>query len=205
VQSRKILFALKTTAFSDIVMPRNYSLTVFLSNEGFSHALFLDSDLSFLPKQFFHLLDFDAGFVAAVYPDSRARDLVLLALYEASATKADPPPIQDILSSAMKYLLAAQLSQTDQVDIKKDDFHTVTTLAGGFSLIKRSVPKQMVEKGAVEILPRTALLLSNKDTQRFADFFSHLRTTDNEAILGEDQSFWKRWGEGCGGEIWVDG
>ena len=120
LQSRKIPFALKTTEFSDIVMSRNYLLSVFLSDERFSHALFLDSDLSFLPEQFFRLLDFDAEFVATVYPDRRARDLVLQALYEADATKADPPPIQDILSSAMKYLLAAQLSQTDQVDIKKE-------------------------------------------------------------------------------------
>mgnify|MGYP004278103571 CR=1 FL=1 len=103
--------------------------------------------------------------------------------------KRTPPPIQDILSSAMKYLLTAHLSQTDQVDIKKDGFHTVASLAGGFSLIKRSVPEQMVEKGAADILPRTALLPSNKDARRFAGFFSHLRTADNEAILGEDQSF----------------
>ena len=189
LQSRKIPFALKTTEFSDIVMSRNYLLSVFLSDERFSHALFLDSDLSFLPEQFFRLLDFDAEFVATVYPDRRARDLVLQALYEVDATKADPPPIQDILSSTMKYLLTAHLSQTDQVDIKKDGFHTVASLAGGFSLIKRSVPEQMVEKGAADILPRTALLPSNEDARRFADFFSHLRTADNEAILGEDQSF----------------
>ena len=59
----------------------------------------------------------------------------------------------------------------------------------------------MVEKGAADILPRTVLLPSNEDARRFAD----LRTADNKAILGEDQSFCKRWGEGCGGEIWVDG
>ena len=63
----------------------------------------------------------------------------------------------------------------------------------------------MVEKPAADMLLRTALLPSNEDARRFADFFSHLRTADNEAILGEDQSFCKRWGEGCGGEIWVDG
>ena len=120
LQSQKILFVLRTTEFSDVVVSRNYLLSVFLSDERFSHALFLDSDLSFLPKQFFHLLDFDAEFVATVYPDRRARDLVLQALYEADATKADPPPIKDILSSAIKYLLTAHLSQTDQVDIKKE-------------------------------------------------------------------------------------
>ena len=179
LQSRKISFALKTTRFSDIVMSRNYLLSVFLSDERFSHALFSDNDLSFLPNQFFRLLDFDAEFVAAVYPDHRAQDLVLQALYEADTTKADPHPIQNILSSAMKYLLTAQLSQTEQVDIKKDSFHTVATFAGRFSLIKQSVPQKMVEKGAADMLPRTALLPSNKDAQRFADFFRicELQTT----------------------------
>ena len=50
-------------------MARNYLLSVFLSDERFTHALFLGSDLSFEPEQFFRLLDFDEDFVAAVYPD----------------------------------------------------------------------------------------------------------------------------------------
>ncbi len=34
-------------------MARNYLLSVFLSDERFTHALFLGSDLSFEPEQFF--------------------------------------------------------------------------------------------------------------------------------------------------------
>ena len=55
-------------------MARNYLLSVFLSDERFTHALFLGSDLSFEPEQFFRLLDFDEDFVTAVYPDHQARD-----------------------------------------------------------------------------------------------------------------------------------
>ena len=82
LQHKKILFKVATIELFDIVMSRNYLMSVFLSDERFSHALFVDSDLSFEPEQFFRLLDFDADFVAAVYPDRRARDAVLQALYE---------------------------------------------------------------------------------------------------------------------------
>ena len=81
-------------------MVRNYLLSVFLSAERFTHALFLDSDLSFQPEQFFRLLDFDEDFVAAVYPDHQARDEVLHALYKADGGKPDSPSIQKISASA---------------------------------------------------------------------------------------------------------
>ena len=100
LQNRKIPFLLKTVELSDIVMARNYLLSVFLSDERFTHALFLGSDLSFEPEQFFRLLDFDEDFVTAVYPDHQARDEVLHALYKADGGKPDSPSIQKISASA---------------------------------------------------------------------------------------------------------
>ena len=206
LQHKKILFKVATIELSDIVMSRNYLMSVFLSDERFSHALFVDSDLSFEPEQFFRLLDFDADFVAAVYPDRRARDAVLQALYEADGTKPGGRSIQDISANAMKYLMTIYTKKSEPIDVKKKNgFHTVASLAGGFSLMKRIVPEQMVDNGVAQLLPRTATIPGYENASRFADFFSHLLTDDKEAILGEDQSFCKRWLVGCGGDIWVDG
>jgi len=63
----------------------------------------------------------------------------------------------------------------------------------------------MVDKGAAHPLPRTASISWYKNASRFADFFSHLLTDGKQAILGEDQSFCKRWLVGSGADIWVDG
>ena len=68
--------------------------------------------------------------------------------------------------------------------------------------MKRIVPEQMVDNGVAQLLPRTATIPGYENASRFADFFSHLLTDDKEAILGEDQSFCKRWLVGCGGDIW---
>jgi len=63
----------------------------------------------------------------------------------------------------------------------------------------------MVEQGVAHPLPRTSTLRGYVAAPRFADFFSHWRTTDDATILGENQSFCRRWVHGCGGKIWVDG
>lgn len=106
----------------------------------------------------------------------------------------------------MKYLMTIYTKKSEPIDVKKKNgFHTVASLAGGFSLMKRIVPEQMVDNGVAQLLPRTATIPGYENASRFADFLSHLLTDDKEAILGEDQSFCKRWLVGCGGDIWVDG
>ena len=210
LKTKKIPVAMKTVEFSDIVMSRNYLLSYFLSHEKFSHALFIDSDSSFKPEQFFRLFDFDEEFVAAVYPDRRFTDGIMKALWkEQKETPKDGSELEMIhetVAGAMHYLTTRKDSPTTTIPTEqKDGFHTAATLAGGFSLLKRAVPEKMVQAGVARNMPRIGSLKMYKDAPRFADFFSHLPTDDNAAILEEDQSFCKRWVQGCGGKIWVDG
>ena len=210
LKTKNLPFAMKTVEFSDIVMSRNYLLSYFLSHEKFSHALFIDSDLSFTPLQFFRLFDFDAEFVAAAYPNRRMAEGILKAVWngqkKASKNQSETELIQETLAGAMHYLTTQKDTPTTSIPKEqKDGFHTAATLAGGFSLLKREVPEKMVQAGVARNMPRTGSLKIYKDAPRFADFFSHLPTEDNAAILGEDQSFCKRWVQGCGGKIWVDG
>ena len=87
------------------------------------------------PEQFFRLLDFDADFVAAVYPDRRARDAVLQALYEADGTKPGSRSIQDISASAMKYLMTIYTKKSKPIDVKrKMGFIRLHPLPGAFPL-----------------------------------------------------------------------
>lgn len=210
LKTKNIAFAMKTVEFSDIVMSRNYLMSYFLSHEKFSHGLFIDSDLSFVPEQFYRLFDFDEEFVAAVYPDRRFTDGIMKALWkgqkETPKDRSELEMIHDTVSRAMHYLLAKGLGpNTEMPADQKDGFHTTATIAGGFSLLKREVPEKMVQEGVAQNLPRSGTFKIYQDAPRFADFFSHLPTEENQALLGEDQSFCKRWVQGCGGKIWVDG
>ena len=210
LQQKALPFLLKTVEFSDIVMSRNYLMSYFLSDERFSHALFIDSDLSFQPGQFYRLLDFDAEFVAAAYPNRRMSGGIFKALWqgqkEASEEQIESELIQKTIAGSMHYLVASSFSQNTPLPLeKKEGFHTVASMAGGFSLIKREVPEKMVQEGAARRLPRSGTLSIYKDAPQFADFFSHLLADDKTVLLGEDQSFCKRWVQDCGGQIWVDG
>jgi hypothetical protein len=204
---RGIAFSVKTYEFSDLVMSRNYLTSYFLSQKTFTHALMLDSDLSFSPSQFFCLFEFDEGFTAAVYPDRRWTTRGL----KAALVSAQPEDLGDMnavhrhMAGHMNYIVSTHIAQDKMLDVKRrDGFHTAATVGGGFILVKRSVVEKIVESGQARRLPRFGQRPDFKDAPEFTDFFSHLLTEDGGALLGEDQSFCKRWQVGCGGDIWVD-
>lgn len=205
--TRGIQFAVKTYEFSDLVTSRNYLASYFLSQTKFTHALMLDSDLSFEPAQFFRLLDFDADFTAAVYPDRRWTSAGL----KAALTTAnpddldDPSSVQRHMAGHLRYILSTYTAKGKPLDIvRRDGFHTAATVGGGFLLIRRAVVEQLVDQGHARKLPRFAQRPDFKDAPNFADFYSHLLTEDGGGMLGEDQSFCRRWQQGCGGDIWID-
>ncbi len=205
--ARGIVFSVKTYEFSDLVMSRNYLASYFLSQKTFTHALMLDSDLLFSPSQFFRLLDFDQDFTAAVYPDRRWTARVLKSAFATATPEdlSDMASIQRHLAGHMKYILSKYIDKDNAIDVtRRDGFHTATTVGGGFILVKRAVVEKIVDQGHARPLPRFGQRPDFKDAPNFADFYSHLLTEDGGALLGEDQSFCKRWQVGCGGDIWVD-
>ena len=105
--------------------------------------MFLFGNLSFLPDQFFQLLDFDADFATTSYADCRSKDGMLNALRNIDHIDAASSSIVEVMAGFMLYWLTAAYSSTNErVEVAhKDSFHTVAILAGGFSLIKRSVPE----------------------------------------------------------------
>jgi len=207
LSKRDIGFAVKTYEFSDLVMSRNYLVSYFLSQPQFTHALLLDSDLEFAPKQVFRLLDFNEDFVAAAYPDRRITGPVLKdALDNAKETDLESQQsVGKLLARYMRYVATANLGAKTQFRReKRDGFHTVASVGTGFMLIKRTVVERIADEGHAHPLPRTGRLNIYQDAPRFSDFFSHHMTAEKDAFYGEDQSFCRRWILGCGGKIWVD-
>ena len=70
---RKVAFAMKTWEWSDLVISRNYLMSYFLAQKQFTHALLLDSDMSYPAQLFFdqindlfrRIADLDAQIAAA--------------------------------------------------------------------------------------------------------------------------------------------
>ncbi|MEM7296001.1 MAG: hypothetical protein AAF330_05155 [Pseudomonadota bacterium] len=203
---RKISFAVKTYEFSDIMTSRNFLMSYFLTQESFTHALLLDSDLVFAPDQFFRLLEADRSFTGAYYPNRRIGMKKLRAAIEAEAQlpAAEKTPIENLMARTQRYIATNSLVKGQPIPRKVDDgFETVATAGTGFLLVTREVPETMAANGAARPLPRSGRLPIYQGATRFYDFFSH-KFSDDGAFYGEDQSFCRRWVIDCGGEIWMD-
>ena len=207
LRQRGVAFALKTYEFSDLVVSRNYLVSYFLSQERLTHALLLDSDLEFPAEQFFRLLEFDQDFTAATYADRRVTARVLKDAVQAAQPEdyADGEAVRKLLSRHMQYIVTKDLGKGESFTLKEQGgFHTAASVGTGFMLIKRRVVEEIVANGQARPLPRMGKLPVYADAPRFADFFSHHLTHEEDCFYGEDQSFCRRWILGCGGDIWVD-
>ncbi|MCV2876816.1 hypothetical protein OE810_11200 [Rhodobacteraceae bacterium XHP0102] len=205
-RTARVSFAIKTYEFSDIVMSRNYLLSFFMSHPDFTHALFLDSDLSFSGDQILRLLQFDEDFTVAAYPRRKLRlqafhDLVL---DNAARPEEDRLTPQQLLARANGYVLQYGPPPGHEFALKRrDGFVTVPGLGLGFSLLRRAVPEQMIDTGQAAALPRQASQ-SFRELKGFWDFFGHITDAQGSYKYGEDQSFCQRWVFGVGGDIWMD-
>lgn len=200
---RGVAFALKTYEWSDLVISRNYLMSCFLARTQFSHALLLDSDMSYEAQLFFDLLDFDADFTCAPYPQRQMRWQIFRSLIEREATKpqADRASTAALLAESFRYNVADLFEAGEPWPREvRDGFRKVPGVGTGFMLLRRAVPERMVATGAA--LPVPGFNGPGYPGADFHDFFSHLRGRNGEVMHGEDTSFCRRWIERCGGEIW---
>jgi hypothetical protein len=200
---RGVAFALKTYEWSDLVISRNYLMSYFLSQKKFSHALLLDSDMSYAPQLFFDLLDFDADFTCAPYPQRQMRWQSFRAAIEREALKpeAERTTTDKLLAETLRYNVAETFEAGEPWPYEvRNGFRKVPGVGTGFMLIRRAVPERMVETGAA--LPVPGFNGPGYPDADFHDFFSHLRGRGGAIMHGEDTSFCRRWIDGCSGEIW---
>ncbi len=200
---RGIPFALKTYEWSDLVISRNYLVSCFLADRKFSHALLLDSDMSYHPQVFFDLLAFEADFTCAPYPQRRMRWQAFRSLVERETAKpkAQRASTETLLAQSLRYNIPEAFDAGEPWPYEvRDGFRKIPGAGTGFMLITRAVPERMVETGAAKPVP--GFNGPGYPGADFHDFFSHVRGRNGLIMHGEDTSFCRRWIEGCGGEIW---
>ncbi|MGL4235497.1 hypothetical protein [Tabrizicola sp.] len=203
LRGRGIPFAMKTYEWSDLVISRNYLMSYFLAQKNFTHALLLDSDMSYAPQLFFDLLAFDADFTCAAYPQRQMRWQTFRTLVEREAAKpeAERATTDKLLAESLRYNVAETYEAGEPWPYEvRNGFRKIPGAGTGFMLIRRAVPELMVERAAA--LPVPGFNGPGYPGADFHDFFSHLRGRDGAIMHGEDTSFCRRWIAGCDGEIW---
>lgn len=203
---RGVPFAFETYEFSDIVFSRNQLMCRFLTEERFTHMLFMDSDMVVQPQAVWRLLDFGVDFAATAYPQKHPRWGRLRALVEAEMRKppAERASTAELVGRAWIYNhQRADFGGGPWVPKRRGGFITVPAAGTGLMLLSRAVPETMVARGIAPRRQRMEEVPLHRGL-RYHDFFSHRTSPDGGLIYGEDQSFCMRWVHDCGGEIWLD-
>lgn len=206
LRARRIRFQVKTYAFSDIVMSRNYLMSLFQSRKIFTHALWLDSDIEFAPEQVFRLLDQQVDFAVAPYPSRRmSPDAFYRAVVENEGLpESERGDAHAVFARSLSYVLNQTAFSADWTRKQNGDFATVPSCGMGFSLMRRNVPETLVARRIARDMSVHGRLPIYRDAPEFHDYFSHVTPPGGNRMFGEDQSFCYRWVAEAGGDIWMD-
>ena len=203
-QKRGIGWAYRQLALSDIALSRNIFASVVLAEERFSHLLFIDSDMGFLPEGILGLLDFDQPVVAAACPKRHLSWDRLRRVAEAETRREGERTTADLMDICLDYNVdLTRFDGTPWSAKRRGHFLKVPAVGTGIMLIRRDALEQMASTGAA-ILRSGYTSLPLLGEAPLVDFFSPIETPDRSLIESEDISFCKRWVEDCSGEIWVD-
>jgi hypothetical protein len=165
----------------------------FMENSQATHLLFADGDVGFKPEQVFHLLDFGADIVAAVYPNKRLNIGKLGEMAREGYSRLE--------SASLEYDF--DVDDPKKVQVRRG-FGKVRQVGMGFTLIRRRVFVGMMEKYPQLRYEETFTMDDPlaRNPFRYA-LFNCLLDLNTGEYLAEDHSFCRRWTD-MGGEIWLD-
>lgn len=207
-QARGVGWQYRQLALSDIALSRNIFASLVLAETDYTHLLFIDSDMGFLPDTILGLLAFDQPIAACACPKrhlswDRLRQLAE-AEVDAGRTGEARRSTSELLDIALDYNVdLKRFDGSDWQAERRGQFLSVPAVGTGIMLIRRDVLETMASMHVA--IPRpghTGLPLLGEHP--LIDFFSPIETPDRALIESEDISFCKRWVEDCGGEVWAD-
>lgn len=182
----------------DIVMVRSTLLHVTRSVmatkalvEGFSHLLFIDTDMSFAISAVSKLLEAETEVIGCAYP---YRTIPLH-----TTVTANGQTLRELISQSVPY--AAYLPEGATTVDMRNGICEVQALGTGLMLVRTTALQTMIDKGVVDSyrvgFPNNQWL----DHPVYYGFFDH--KLENDTYLGEDISFCRRWREECGQKIFA--
>ncbi len=183
LRDRKIESRVAVLSYNSIIYDaRNRLLQAFLAS-GCTHALFMDSDISFFPETVFEILSKDREFIAAAVP--------LRGVHWDMVDEAIKSGLVPVKNYSLKYNVA--LRDSEHVVMDESGLIEVTSIGLAFSVLRRSLVEKMVAA-----YPQ--LVYESEEGLEIPGLF--LPVLQDRKLYGEDLSFCYRWKE-IGGKIWV--
>ncbi|GHF22371.1 hypothetical protein GCM10017044_15670 [Kordiimonas sediminis] len=180
---------------------RNSCVAAFLGNESYTHLLFIDADIGFMPHELGRLLSLDKPVVAGVYPKKKRN-------WEKGA-KMGYNTADELQYGTLDYVLNV-CEEGETLDGETfdgavtDGFMRVAYAGTGFMLIQRQVFTKLMDR-----FPEDQFLDEGEGydresmKSRFWNFFAPMIHPQSKRYLSEDFGFCYKW-RVCGGEIWVN-
>ena len=195
-QKNQIKSTLITLEATTLAFARNTFASIVMNDKSYTHLLFVDADMGFLPEAVMKLLRSGHAVTGCVYP---TRQFNLVKFHAASRSIANPGQAQ---LAAGEYVAAAALERNDRGQcFVQDGFVRTSRIGMGITLIRREALEELAQK-----LPE---LVSSSDKDRYyakavngpvLQCFANIYA--DGVLSSEDASFCKRWIQ-CGGEIWA--
>ena len=189
-------FAISTITDSLINRARNQLVAKFLANPEFTHFMFIDVDLAFVPDDILKLLWHDKDIITGAYP-----------IKEINWNK-----VKDNVNKGMAAELIAKNSTRFVVNPVSHDKNTIRVDKGaleiydagtGFMLIKREAFIRLIEAyPELKYNDDTGILKGEERNWSYA-FFNSYVDEETGRFLSEDYGFGRYW-QKIGGEVWVD-
>jgi hypothetical protein len=176
-----------TISVSDVVYARNYLASVALRDDC-THIFFVDSDMSFPAALGVRLVAADKDVVGLIY----TKRMIDLGALVRIAREEPEAATKTVVSKAMDYVVRLPPKAHFANGLAEVD-----GLGMGGTLIRTSVLRAMIERGAVERRKPPVKMSAKLDLWGFFD----QTTTAAGERLSEDYSFCFRW-KGCGGSVW---
>jgi len=184
--SKKIKITFSLVKSSLVTQGRNLCVAGFLES-GFTHMLFIDSDIYFNAESIIKMIERDKDVMSIPYPlKTMMWDKTLERIKEGSINT-----IKDLKKSLNTYPMKVK----DDKDITVDNgVMEVTHSPTGCMLIKRSVFDKMIKAYPDKnIVQKTVINGEYVDRPNLWNFFDTIHDPRTKIYLGEDFSFCKLW------------
>ena len=165
----------------------------FLAMPEYTHMLFVDADLGFLPEQVFRLLDADKDIVGGVYPAKR--------IDWNKTRRAVAANVADLLAASLNYVIRFLPGKESSIEADDAGIGEVSYVGTGFMMIKRAALERIV--AAHPELRAKHGDIAGAGSPEATMIFDPMIEPETGQYLSEDYAFCRRWRD-LGGAIHAD-
>jgi hypothetical protein len=183
-----------------ITRARNYLVDEFLRS-GFTHMLFLDSDIHYDPRNVMELMALDKDIVGAPYPKKTINWKQIIAATQIAAEKGQHPPTSEDLDGLVGEYVFNPVPGTKNFSILEP--LEVLEIGTGYMMIKREVFLKFRDEYPHLRYKPDHLGQQFFDGSRYIHaYFDTVIDPNSERYLSEDYMFCQYW-RNIGGSVWL--